>query len=59
MADRGFEIQELSEPRGATLYIPQFPGKCKQLTLREVTETQRIAELCVHEERAIGRTKSY
>ena len=38
-----------------TLNIPQFPGKRKQLALREVTEAQKIAELCIHEERAIGR----
>ena len=40
MADRGFEMQELLEPKGVTLNIPPFLGKRKHLTSREVTETR-------------------
>ena len=59
MADHGFEIQELLEPKGVTLNIKPFLDKHKQLTSREVTETRRIAELHIHVERAIGRIMSY
>ena len=59
MADCGFKIQVLLEPKGVTLNMPPFLGKHKQLPLRQVTETRQIAELCIHVERAIGRIKSY
>ena len=59
MADRGFDIADLLSHKDATLNIPPFLGQRKQLTATEAEETQRIAELCIHVERAIGRAKNY
>lgn len=61
MADKGFLIQDLLQPLKATLTIPPFLSKTKslQLTSKEVTETQQIARLRIHVERAIRRIKEY
>ena len=61
MADKGFLIQDLLEPKKATLTIPPFLSKTRsmQFTSKEVTETQQIARLRIHVERAIRRIKEY
>ena len=61
MADKGFLIQDLLEPKKATLTIPPFLSRTKslQFTSKEVTETQQIALLRIHVERAIRRIKEY
>ena len=61
MADKGFLIQDLLQPLRATLTIPPFLSKTKslQFTSKEVTETQQIARLRIHVERAIRRIKEY
>ena len=59
MADKGFDIQDIRAPIGVRLNIPPFLAKKKLLTAREVGEKRRIAALCIHVERAIGRIRSY
>lgn len=61
MADQGFLIQDLLEPKKATLTIPPFLSRSRslQFTSKEVTEIQQIACLCIHVERAIRRIKEY
>ena len=61
MTDKGFLIQDLLQPQKATLTIPPFLSKTKslQFTSKEVTETQQIARLRIHVERAIRRIKEY
>ena len=61
MADKGFLIQDLLEPKKATLTTPPFLSRSRslQFTSKEVTETQQIARLRIHVERAIRRIKEY
>lgn len=61
VADKGFLIQDLLEPKKATLTIPPFLSRTKylQFTSKEVTETQQIAYLRIHVEWAIRRIKEY
>ena len=61
MADKGFLIQDLLEPKKATLTIPPFVSRSRslQFTSKEVTETQQIARLRIHVEWAIRRIKEY
>ena len=56
MADRGFEIQDLLVESGTILNIPPFKGP-SSLSEAAVTETQKIARLRIHVERAIGQVK--
>ena len=58
MADYGFDIADILPP-GVTLNIPPFKGQRDQLTAEESEETARIASVCIHVERAIGRLKNY
>ncbi|CAC5380767.1 unnamed protein product [Mytilus coruscus] len=58
MADRGFTISDLLALKGATLAIPPFANG-RQLSSRAVTRTRRIANACIHVERAIGDIKSF
>ncbi len=57
MADKGFTIQKDCEIRKATLNIPPFLEKNKQFTPAQVADTQEIATLRIHVERAIQRIK--
>ena len=58
MADKGFLIADLLEPRGVSLNIP--PLKLNdQFTEAEMLETRRIASVRIHVERAIGRVKTF
>lgn len=59
MADRGFTIQDVLTPLGVRLNIPPFLGKREQLAASEVVDTQQIASLRIHVERAIRRVKEY
>ncbi|XP_046551334.1 uncharacterized protein LOC124261058 [Haliotis rubra] len=59
MADKGFVIQDLLTPKGAKLIIPPFLREKGQFSRREVKETQEIARLRIHIERAIRRCKEY
>ena len=59
MADRGFTINELLQPMGVSLNIPAFLSGRSQLPHEEVTESQAIAAVRIHVERAIQRIKKY
>ena len=58
MADRGFDIQDLLVKPNLILNIPPFKGSRTHLTQAEVLETQKIAAVRIHVERAIGRVKT-
>lgn len=58
MADKGFNIGDLLARRQAFLNIPPFLFN-KQFTEEEVLETERIAKVRIHVERAIGRAKQF
>ena len=55
MADRGFEIQDLSAPRKAGL---PFMRSKDQVNPDEKDETRDIASVGIHVERAIERVKT-
>ena len=59
MADRGFTIEDMLTPLGVQLNIPPFLGGREQLATSEVVDTQQIASLRIHVERAIRRVKQY
>jgi len=59
MADRGFVINDLLEPLGCTLNIPPFLNNQGQFSVNQVKETQEIANLRIHVERAISRIKTF
>ena len=59
MADRGFTIEDLLLPLGVGLNIPPFLGSRSQLDAGEVADTQQIASLRIHIERAIRRIKEF
>ncbi|XP_060595512.1 uncharacterized protein LOC132749670 [Ruditapes philippinarum] len=59
MADKGFLIEQMLAERQARLNIPPFLTKRDQFTKEEVEETQEIARLRIHVERAIRRIKEY
>ena len=59
MADRGFTIEDLLTPLGVKLNIPPFFGEQGQMEGSEVVETQQIASLRIHIERAICRVKEF
>lgn len=60
MVDKGFVIEDLLAEKGASLVIPPFLTAARgQLSKSEVKETQNIARLRVHVERAIRRIKCF
>ena len=59
MADRRFTIKKQLEPLGVTLNIPSFLAGKDQLSQEEVTESQTIAAVQIHVERAIQRIKYF
>ena len=59
MADRGFTIQEELNPLKVRLNIPAFLSGRDQLTKAEVKESQGIASVRIHVERAIQRIKKF
>ena len=60
MADKGFDIQDILAEKGVIFFIPpkRKPGQI-QLRKEEVFETQRIARVSIHVERAIRRVKGW
>ena len=59
MADKGFEIADLLSIRKASLNIPPFLNTSDQFTAEDVEETQSIAQVRIHVERAIRSIKEY
>ena len=59
MADRGFTIEKELEPLKVTLNIPSFLAGRNQLEKSEVKESQTIASVRIHVERAIARIKKF
>ena len=59
MADRGFNIENLLKPLGVSLNIPTLLHGREQLTNDEATESQTIASVRIHVERAIQRIKKF
>jgi hypothetical protein len=60
MADKGFDVQDILAERGAILSVPpkRKPGQV-QLSKEEIFETQQIACVRIHVERAIRRVKGW
>lgn len=56
MADKGFTIKDIL-PLGVSLNIPPFLGGDSQMSAEEVVETQQIASMCIHVERALNKIK--
>ncbi|XP_065675862.1 uncharacterized protein LOC136092071 [Hydra vulgaris] len=59
IADRGFTIEEKLANTNVSLNIPSFLEGRNQFTLAEVKESQTIASVRIHIERAIQRIKRY
>lgn len=59
MVDKGFLIDEELKALGCTLVIPPFLGPKGQFSSKEIQQTQNIARLRIHVERAIARVKVY
>ena len=60
MVDKGFTIEDLLTPLGCSLVIPPFlTAHRNQFSKEETEQTQTIARLRVHVERAIRRVKEY
>lgn len=59
MADKGFNIKVLLDPIEVTLNIPPFLSDKGQFGEEEVENTQSIASVRIHVERAISRIKMY
>jgi len=59
MADKGFKISKLLEEKGVFLNLPPFLSNMNQFTPEEVQQTEEIASVRIHVERAIGRVKEY
>ena len=59
MADRGFTIEEELKPLKVKLNIPAFLDGREQLSENEVKESQTIASVRIHVERAIQRVKAF
>ena len=60
MVDKGFRIQDLLDEKCAFRHMPPFLDQCRtQFDADEVLQTQSIARLRVHVERAIRRVKCF
>lgn len=57
MADKGFTIKEALAAKRVTLNIPPFLSQKGQFSQTEIQETEDIAKLRVHVERAIKRVR--
>ena len=59
MADRGFTIKDILNDIGVKLNLPPFTDGRKQLPPEEISEGRKVASVCIHVERTIGRMKSF
>ena len=59
MADKGFVIDDLLEPKGCKLVIPHFLASKGQFTAEENAANAAVTNVRVHVERAIRRIKEY
>ena len=59
LADRGFLIEEELASRGARLAIPSFTKGKKQLSMRQVEMSRRLARVRIHVERMMERIKNF
>ena len=59
MADRGFLIEDDLKQFGVNLNIPAFLDGREQFTAAELKESQTIASVRIHNERAIQRVKKF
>ena len=59
MGDKGFNFTDLLEPIEVTLDMPPFLSDKAQFNEEEVENTQSVASVCIHVERAISRIKMY
>ena len=59
LADRGFNIEDLTLMRGAKLVIPPFLNKRKRFTYRELVQSKLITRARIHVERFNQRLKLY
>ena len=58
MADRAFDIQDPLGPYdNIILNAPRFKGSQLSMSLEDVIKTQKIANACIHVERAISCEK--
>lgn len=59
MADKGFDIEDILLKKKVKLNIPPYLQSKGQFSIREATDTKKIAKLRIHVERAIRRVKEY
>ena len=59
MADRGFTIRDMLCDIGVKLNMPPFLDGRAQLPAKEIQYGRKIASLCIHVERTIGRMKNF
>lgn len=59
LVDKGFTIQDLLNPKHASIKIPAFLGKRERLTKEEEMDTRRIAKARIHVERFNERLKKF
>ena len=57
LADHGFLIDEELACRGASLAIPSFTRGVKQLSMKDVEQSRRLARVRVHVARMMERLK--
>lgn len=58
MANKGLQIADIL-PLGVTLNIPPFLRTNTQMSAEDVVQTQQIAGLRIHVERAINKIKNF
>ena len=58
MADKGFTIEDIF-PLGISLNTPLFLGMLDQMSAEDVVQTQDIASLRIHVERATNKVKNF
>ena len=59
MVERGFEIQDMLAVKRTQFIFPKRKTAEDQFSKDECLETMRIANLCIHVERAIKRVKGW